>query len=644
MSLRSRFMCSVIGLLVGLLVHPSPLRGQPPDSPNHPDSDQPNILWITAEDLSPVLGCYGDAFATTPHLDAFATQSTRYSHAFATAPVCSPSRACLINGCIATTQGTHPMRSRFPSPDDMNGFPALLRDAGYFTTNNVKTDYNTASEDRIIAASWDENSSTAHWRHRQPGQPFFSVFNLMTTHQSRTMVWPYEQFQEEIQSQLSGDQIHDPQSVPVPPYYPDTPVVRKTLARFYDCISVLDQQVGTLLEQLEADGLADDTVVFFYSDHGSGLPRHKRALLDSGMRIPLLIRFPDKQRNWAPTRPGEWTDRLVCFQDFAPTVLRLAGIHSVPDHVRGSAFLSLGDDSGPEAVPAAQLFGHRDRVDEAIDMARSVRGRDFLYIRNFMPFLGYHQPSAWADQGSIRHEFEGLSESDNASPAQRQYVRPSRPVEELYDCRRDPLNLHNLASSEEHHATLQKMRDALQQHMVQSGDLGLVPEIELGRHLSSTTPMQWAQSGQVPFDELFAAASLVGTNDPKPIAATLAAADPSLRYWGAIACAAISDLPASLRGPLHDALDDPSAAVQIAAADALARHGDSGSAGEALAALVESSDQTVVLHAARAIELMADPRHRELMQDLFDRFEEAPGDMAWFIRFTTSGYLNRVPN
>ncbi len=236
-------------------------------------ADRPNILWITAEDMSPTLGCYGDEYATSPHIDALAKQSVRYTHAFATAPVCSPSRSCLITGCYATSLGTHQMRSAFPIPDFIKGFPSYLREQGYYTTNNVKTDYNTANEPQIIEASWDECSAQAHWHGRKDkSQPFFSVFNLMTSHQSRTMVWPYEQFQKEVQSRLSPEEIHDAAKAPLPPYYPDTPIIRKTVARYYDCVTAMDQEVGEILQQLTDDGLADNTIVFFYSDHGSGMP------------------------------------------------------------------------------------------------------------------------------------------------------------------------------------------------------------------------------------------------------------------------------------------------------------------------------------------------------------------------------------
>ena len=291
--------------------------------------DLPNILWITSEDMSPTLGCYGDDYATTPHIDGLARESVRYTHAFATNPVCSPSRSCLITGVYANTLGTQHLRADFPLPDFIKGWPSFLRKEGYYTTNNVKTDYNTSSANRLITESWDENSPTAHWRNRKgkdADKPFFCIFNDMTSHQSRTMVWPYEKFQKEIQSQLCESKIHDPAKVPVPPYYPDTPVVRKTLARFYDCVSVMDQNTGKLLQQLEEDGLAENTIVFYYSDHGSGLPRHKRLTLDSGLRVPLLIRFPEKYKHLAPAKPGETLDRLVSFIDFPPTILNLLGL------------------------------------------------------------------------------------------------------------------------------------------------------------------------------------------------------------------------------------------------------------------------------------------------------------------------------
>ena len=451
--------------------------------------DRPSFLWITAEDMSPALGCYGDKYAKTPNIDRLAVESVRYTHAFATAPVCSPVRSTLITGCYATFLGTHNMRSAMPLPSWVRGFPSFLREAGYYTSNNVKTDYNTADAARLIRESWNESSSSAHWRNRgATKQPFFAVFNLMTSHQSRTMVWPYEKFQADIQSRLSPEDIHDPLKAPLPPYYPDTAIVRREWARFHDCVTEMDQEVGTILQQLEDDGLAQNTIVFFFSDHGSGMPRHKRTLLDTGMHVPLLIRFPPKWQHLAPAKPGETTSRLVSFVDFPPTVLRLAEL-GIPQYMQGDPFLGIRNrrNSGLEPTdpetgrPAGRkyAFGHRDRVDEAFDCSRSVRSHRFLYIRNYMPHLSYNQPSAWPDQGDIRQEFYRLANRDTMTSVQWHFAGPTKPAEELYDCEADPLNLHNLAVKPEHSERLAEMRTVLEHHLTDSGDLGFIPEASL---------------------------------------------------------------------------------------------------------------------------------------------------------------------
>ena len=541
---------------------------------------------------------------------------------------------------MASTLGTHSMRSEFPLPDAMRGFPALLRAAGYYTSNNVKTDYNTSSADSIVAASWDESSPEAHWRKRESGQPFFAVFNLMTSHQSRTMAWSYQQFREEVQSKLTADQIHDPADAPVPPYYPDTPVIRKTLARYYDCVTAMDAQVGQILRQLEEDGLADDTIVFFYSDHGSGMPRHKRALLDTGMHVPLLIRFPEKYRDLAANPAGKTTDRLVNFEDFGPTVLSLAGLGETPAWMRGRAFL------GEHGKPSREyVFGHRDRVDEVVDMARSVRDKRYLYIRNYMPHLGYNQPSAWPDQGEIRHEFYRLANPRKMTAPQWHFAGPTRPREELYDCREDPLNLRNLADSAEHLEVLRRMRGAHREWVVESRDLGFLPEVVQRQVATDTTPYEWARREDA-YDvgRCLAAAELVGTDRYDDLAGLLTDDDPAIRYWAAVGCSAAATLPPDLLIRLTPALADSSAIVRIEAAGALARHGRATTALPVLKRLLQHDDATVVLHAARTVELLgvrAAPIHAA-MRELADRYRDNPGDIAWFIRFSTEGFLSRV--
>jgi N-sulfoglucosamine sulfohydrolase len=610
----------------------------------------PNILWITAEDMSPTLGCYGDRFATTPNLDKFAARSLRYTNAFASAPVCSPSRSCLINGLPATSQGTHNMRSSFPIPKDMEGFPTLLRKHGFYTTNNVKTDYNSANFESIIASSWDESSPTAHWRNSIGDKPFFSVFNLMTSHQSRTMVWPYEKFQQEVQAKLEPEVIHHPSKVPLPPYYPDTPIIRKHLARYYDCVAVMDKEVGAILAQLKEDQLEEDTIVFFFSDHGSGMPRHKRALLDSGMRVALMVHVPDKWKHLSNTESGT-TDQLVSFQDFAPTVLNLLSIR-IPTYMEGKPFL------GQNSHQHQYLYGHRDRVDEVLDTARSIRSKRYLYIRNFQPHLGYNQPTAWPDLGEIRHEFYRLSKSSSLTPPQRHFVSPTRPVEELYDCIADPNNLNNLIHSEnpEYQAATQTLREALFANIKKTRDLGFLPEACLWDLCPDTTPYELARNGtKFNYDQarLVNAATNVGVASNLEFLHSLQSEDANVRYWAAMGFAASSELSVEAVRALEKALSDESISVRIESANALARHGHLKNSIPLLAASLESKNLAAVQHAARTIELLGSTAKTALpaMKKCDERMKviRPPGtspvvvqpdkDAAMFILFSTEAFI-----
>ena len=613
-------------------------------------AERPNILWITAEDMSPVLGCYGDKFAITPNIDQLAKESVRYTKAFASAPVCSPSRSCLITGCYPTSLSTQQMRSGFAIPKSMRGFPALLRQRGYYTTNNVKTDYNTGNYAEIIKSSWNESSATAHWRQRgDKARPFFSVFNLMTSHQSRSMVWPYARFKEEVQSTLSPDDIHDPNKVPLPPYYPDTPLVRRELARFYDCVTAMDLQVGAILKQLQEDGLAENTIVFFYSDHGSGMPRHKRVLLDSGMHVPLLIRFPKKWQHLAPGKSGSTTDRLVSFVDYAPTVLNLLDLPT-PEAMQGEPF--LGKDA---AAPRRYVYGHRDRVDEVRDLARSVRDSRYLYIRNYMPHLGYNQPTVWPDSGEIRHEFYRLTDSKKMTPAQWHFSGPTRPVEELYDCQVDPQNLKNLADSEAHQKILKRLRNAHRKHITQTVDLGFLPESEAWEMFAKQTGWELGQGGRVKMGPIQRAAAQVGTADETALVKNLQSKNASIRYWAALGLAHHQELRPETKQQLRKALTDPSPAVRIEVANTLVRAGDPNPALRALIKDLAHENLIIVTHAARTIELLGPQATvaKEPMAVALKRAETIrppdtpatvvlPGDkdLAMFVAFSCRAFLD----
>ncbi len=613
---------------------------------------RPNILWITAEDMSPTLGCYGDTYAITPNIDLLAQRSTRYDNAFAASPVCSPSRSVLITGMYNVSTGTNQMRSGFPLPEGVKGFPAYLRSAGYFTTNNVKTDYNTSDSGRVIEESWNESSAKAHWRSkaRGKGQPFFAVFNLMTSHQSRSMVWPYAVFKQHVQSRLSPGQVHDPKNAPVPPYYPDTPLVRKTMARYYDCVTAMDIQVGEILRQLKEDGHAEDTIVFFYSDHGSGMPRHKRLLHDSGMRVAMLVHIPEKWKHLRPTKTGGSTDTLVSFVDFAPTTLKLAQL-AVPEYMQGIPFLAV-----KEGAPRREIiYGTRDRVDEVFECSRSVRDRRWLYIRNYHPHLSWNQPSVFSDLGEIRNEITAFAKKndESLSIAQKHYAGPAKVVEELYDCRADPQNTRNLLSGkvtpkvQEHLLRLRKSYIAKRREI---RDCGALPESEMRRLVAGEgKPMRdillGATNHKPDLEAAWHAADRVGTAGIDDLIAALRSANVSGRYWAIIGLRNHAFSDSKLHQRVVDYLDDLAPSVRIETAGWLAHFTKYRKL--ALQRLVKDlnhEDWAVALRACRAIELLGEKAESvvPVMRSLYKKTRHAPGDNNFFVAFSSGAFLEKL--
>ncbi len=428
-----------------------------------------NILWISCEDTSPTYGCYGDPYAVTPNLDKLAAEGTRYTHAFSAYPVCAPSRSSIITGMYPATIGSHHMRSLAVPPPEVRCFPEYLRAAGYYCTNNAKTDYNFEAP----LTAWDESSNQAHWRNRERAdQPFFAVFNLLTTHESQ-----YRDPSQETQRAVERLSFrHDPAKAPVPPYFPDTPVVRRDLANYYDTVSAMDLQVADLLKQLDEDGLRDNTVVFHWGDHGWGLPRGKRWPYDSGTRVPLLVRGPG-------ISAGEVNHDLVSLMDLGPTVLSLAG-QAIPKQMQGVPFLG-----GAKAKAREYVFSARDRMDEAYDMMRAVRDHRFRYIRNYQPGKPYAQHIDYMELMPTMREMrrvykESLLNGPHGSggkltAAQAKFFAPEKPREELYDSVADPHEIQNLAGDARFAQELARLRAVHEQFMRETGDLGEVPEAEL---------------------------------------------------------------------------------------------------------------------------------------------------------------------
>lgn len=441
----------------------------------NPIANRPNILWISLEDTSPRFGCYGDPLARTPNIDKLAAEGTLYRNAFAVAGVCSPSRSAIITGMYPTSIGTHHMRTEHTNPftpelptpyfavppAHVKTFTEYLRAEGYFCTNNFKTDYQFASP----LTAWDEDGMEAHWRHREPGQPFFAVFNHIGTHESsmwsdmiRRRFYP-----EDV---LNRPLCTDPDRVVVPPYLPDTPKSRESLAKYYDLIAEADEFVGKLLRQLEEDGLADNTIVFLWSDHGEGLPRAKRWPYDAGIRIPLIVRWPGMPE------PGQTSEQLVSLIDLGPTVLSIAGA-AVPHHLQGQPFL------GAQARPRTYVFATRDRYDESYDMIRAARDKRFKYIRNYYPETPYVQWIKFSHQHPMFQELWRLRLSGRLEGEPGLFMQDRRPAEELYDCDSDPYELRNLAGDPAYREELQRLRDALDDWRGRYDVWGDVPEEQM---------------------------------------------------------------------------------------------------------------------------------------------------------------------
>jgi N-sulfoglucosamine sulfohydrolase len=579
---------------------PYPVPVQPVAQPQAYFPQKPNILWITCEDISSYLGCYGDPLAITPNLDRLAGRSTLYTNAYATASVCSPSRSCLVTGVYATSLGTQHLRSEVAIPKQIEAFPKLLRAAGYYCSNNFKEDYNF--KDPTI---WNDSSETAHWRKRAVGQPFFSVFNLMATHQSQ-INGTDEEFEAKYGSKLKPEERHDPRKMLLPAYYPDTPTVRKMWARYYDLITYMDKQVGDILRDLEIDAVSENTIVFFFSDHGMGLPRFKRSLYDSGLRVPLLVRVPAPHQDMTVFSPGGRSDQLVSFVDFAPTVLSVAGV-SVPSYMQGQAFLGR---AGLTPAPTRDyIVGAASRVDEAYEMSRCLRDKRYKYIRNFLPHLPYAQPSDYCDQAEIMQELRSVAAAGGMAGMEKLYWQPTKPVEELYDTWVDPNEVRNLANSAEHRETLHQMRKHLRDWMLETKDTGLLPEAEMHIRATGSTPYDMARNpAKYSPSTIMDSAELVGSDARilRTMTESLTDPDSAVRYWAVIYFAVLGEEAAQATDALKKALDDPSPDVRFAAADVLHALGLSDEALPALARGLADSREPVVLHAARTAQWFGD--------------------------------------
>jgi arylsulfatase A-like enzyme len=558
------------------------------------DAPKPNILWISSEDHGPHMGCYGDQYATTPNVDRLAAKGLIYLHCWSCAPVCAPARTTIISGMYAPSAGAEHMRSLVAFPKDKKMFPQYLRAAGYYCTNNAKEDYNLTKPSQV----WDDSSNKGHWRNRKPGQPFFAVFNSLKSHESQIRTRPHQE-------------VHDPAKVRLPAYHPDTPEVRKDWAQYYDIITQADADAGRLLKALADDGLADDTIVFYWADHGSGMPRSKRWPYDSGLHVPLVVYIPEKLKQLAPPeyKPGGKSERLVSFVDFAPTMLSLAGIKP-PEWMQGHAFM------GPHGTPPQPfLYGFRGRMDERYDMVRSVTDGRYVYIRNYLPHKIYGQHVAYMFDTPTARVWKKLHDEGKLTPVQDAFWH-TKPPEEFYDLQKDPDEVHNLIASPEHKEIAQKLRQAQKDLAFKIRDAGFLPEGEIHSRSEGSTPYDMGHDDKkYPFQRIFEtaeAASLLQADAIPTLRKAFKDNDSAVRYW-----AALGMLMREKKGmeAAHDelqaALKDASPYVRVVAAEALGRYGSDTDLKQALAVLLalagrDKNNVFVSMAALNALDALAD--------------------------------------
>ncbi|NCB07578.1 MAG: sulfatase, partial [Bacteroidia bacterium] len=518
----------------------------------------PNIIWLTSEDNSPFLGCYGDTFATTPNLDKLASEGFLYTHAFANAPVCAPARNTIITGIYACSGGNENMRSYYSKSETVKTYPEFLREIGYYCTNNVKTDYNLGNfDDKSI---WDECSEQAHYKNRAPGQPFFAVFNTTISHESS------------IHNSIPGEKLrHSPDQVPLPPYHPETPEMKHDWAQYYDKIEDMDAWVGEKLKELEEAGLAENTIVFYYGDHGGVLARSKRYVYESGTRVPFIVRIPKKFKYLFPEKKaGSEVDRIISFVDLAPTLLSIAGI-PVPEFLQGHAFLGKQKTPDPEYA-----FMFRGRMDERYDMCRAVRDRKYRYIRNYMPYRIYGQHLEYLWRAPSIGSWEQAFLSGECNETQSVFWK-FKPAEELYDTENDPWEVNNLAGNPDYREVLERMRAANLDWMKRINDTGFIPEADRIERTGEMPPYDYMRSGEINLNEIIEAAELATLGNPENLekmVAFLQNNDSAIRYWGATGLLILGKKAMPALNDLKNAITDRSANVVVVAAEALYKLGE----------------------------------------------------------------------
>lgn len=539
-------------------------------------ADSPNILWITSEDHGPEMGCYGDKLAVTPNVDALAKRGMMFKFAWSCAPVCAPARTAIITGMYPPSVGGQHMRSMVQLPKYVQFYPFYLQQAGYYTTNNSKQDYNVFKENQ----GWNASSRNAHYRNRPDGKPFFTIFNNTVSHESKIRVRPHTA-------------ITDAAKVRVPAYHPDNKETRQDWAQYYDIVTQADAIAGKHLAQLDAAGLTDSTIVFYFGDHGSGMSRGKRWTYNSGLSVPVVVYFPEKWKHLAPKEyaTGGKSDRLVNFVDLAPTVLSIAGVRP-PAHMQGHAFAGNHQQAAPK-----YMFGFRGRMDERNDFIRTVTDGRYHYIRNYNPHFIYGQYVAYNFVTPSTAAWKRDFDKGILAEPQKQFWG-LKPTEELYDLQNDPDEVSNLIGSPAVSKKLKELRTTLNEWCLEIRDVGFLPEGEIHSRSNGTTPYEMGHNDKLyPLKRIMTAANWATSkafNELPELKKYIDDDDSAVRYWAAVGILNRgAPAVAVSANELKILMDDASPYAQIAAAYAVAKYSeDSALVQAAVATLLDLAPWT----------------------------------------------------
>lgn len=528
--------------------------------------DRPNILYIALEDITPMMGCYGDEYAKTPVFDQLAAEGIRYTNAHSVAPVCSVSRSSIVTGMYPSTIGTlHHRSGGLPAPAFLKFVPNLMGEAGYYTTNQ-KGDYN------VVGMKYDrqgKKGGDTPWRSRpDKSQPFFSKIDFGECHSSVTKTAEKVIVKQRL-NRLSPDDFHDPAAAPLPSFHPDDPVFRRSWARYYDAVTQVDYRTGEVLEALEEDGLWDNTIVIVWADHGVGMPRGKHTVWEQGTHVPLIVRFPEKYQHLAPAKPGSVVDDLVCLMDMAPSVLTLAGL-TPPETMQGRPLLVKGDAQQREFLVAM-----RNRLDTRTQFVRSIRDKRYRYMRHFFPHRPYAPYETFQWEAPIYDRFQELALAGKLEGPQAEYARRFKDIEQLYDSESDPEMIHNFADDPAYAGVLKQMRQRLRDWMLETHDLGLIDERLLYERAKGRSLWKVGQDIEN-YEEILDTANLQlrGEAGMAELEARTESEDESVRYWATLGLAVITQTAGpetveNILPTLKEGLTDSSLDVRLIAAEGL---------------------------------------------------------------------------